>query len=124
VALCFASLRAPHDRFVIHPRLPRRSSSPLSLCRFLKIQKTTRLVAGLAEFDNLILCQITSKTYASKRAVLIEDSDFTSGGLDLNSYVRPDKIFIIEKPVIEKKVGSLEKSKLKLVRSEIRAIFN
>lgn len=36
----------------------------------------TVLVLAKAEFDNLILCQITSKPYTRKSAIKIESTDF------------------------------------------------
>jgi mRNA interferase MazF len=97
---------------------------PFPHADFSRFKKRPALVAGLAEFDNLILCQITSKTYTSKRAIRLDNSDFTIGGLDLSSYIRPDKIFTAEQPIIEKKVGSLENNKLETVRAAIRNIFS
>lgn len=97
---------------------------PFPYADFSRFKRRPALIAGIAEFDNLILCQITSKSYSSKKAVRITNDDFNSGGLDLDSYVRPDKIFTIEKSIIERKVGSLEKLRLDLVRTEVRKLFN
>jgi len=60
----------------------------------LKGQKVRpALVLACAEFDNLILCQITSKTYTSKITIKLTNHDFESGNLPVTSYVRPDKLF-------------------------------
>ena len=91
---------------------------------FSRFKKRPALVAGLAEFNNLILCQITSKSYTSKRAISLDSQDFVDGELGISSYVRPDKIFTVEKSIIEKRIGSLENDKLSAVRIAVRDIFD
>jgi mRNA interferase MazF len=81
------------------------------------------LVIGKAEFNNLILCQITSKQGASKIAIKLVDGDFQNGSLNRVSYARPDKIFTAEPSIIEKHVGSLSDDSCGKVRSAVRAIF-
>lgn len=56
------------------------------------------LVLAKKEFDNLILCQITSKPYTSQRAIAITNSDFSRLGLPLESFVRIDKLFTANQP--------------------------
>src|SRR3990167_3127824 len=65
------------------------------------------LVLANAEFDNLILCQITSKSYTSKIAICIKSKDFTNGNLPVVSYVRPDKLFTADTTIIKNTVGHL-----------------
>jgi mRNA interferase MazF len=91
---------------------------------FSKFKKRPALVVGKAEFNNLILCQITSKADTSKTAVQLNDVDFVNGSLNLTSYVRPDKLFTIEQSVIEEKIGLLADSKIKLVRLNISKLFS
>lgn len=81
------------------------------------------VIVGKAEFKNLILCQITSKSGTSAIAIKIEDSDFEDGGLNRVSYVRPDKIFTAEPSIIEKRVGMLSAESCRKVRSVVRALF-
>src|SRR5579884_3258829 len=71
------------------------------------------LVVGLAEFDNFITCQITSKSNSSKRSISLSDNEFKTGSLKVDSYIRPDKLFTIEKSVVHTKAGSLKDSKTK-----------
>ena len=81
------------------------------------------LVVAKAEFDNLILCQITSKPYSSKIAVPIEKKDFQSGQLPLTSYVRPDKIFTADQSIISTTVGDLKPAVLKNILHNVTALF-
>ena len=82
------------------------------------------LVIGNAEFNNLILCQITSKSNTSKTAITLSNKDFISGGLNLKSYIRPDKLFTVEQSLMTGSVGKLNSSKLKEVRSTVQALFD
>lgn len=91
---------------------------------FSRFKKRPALVIGIAEFDNLILCQITSKAETSKRAIPLADKDFVSGGLNLDSFIRPDKIFTIEKTVIENNVGRLNAAKIEQVKLQVRRLFS
>ena len=81
------------------------------------------LVVAKAEFDNLILCQITSRPYSSKRAFVIEDADFTKGKLPIRSYVRPDKLFTADPIIIEKVAGSLNGKVISDILSQVQDLF-
>lgn len=69
------------------------------------------LVIGLAERSDLILCQITSRPYASKLAVRIETTDFVSGGLPVTSFARPDKLFTADQSILVRKAARVKKDK-------------
>ena len=97
---------------------------PFPYADFSKFKKRPALVVGLAEFDNLILCQITSKAETSKTAIQLLDVDFLKGSLSLISYVRPDKLFTIEQSVIEGQIGLLKDSKIKFIRSSVKQLFS
>lgn len=96
---------------------------PFPYADFTKFKKRPALLIGLAEFNNLILCQITSKAETSKRAIPLQDIDFESGGLHLDSYVRFDKLFTIEQSILEGIVGSLKTKNTKHVQAKVREIF-
>jgi mRNA interferase MazF len=81
------------------------------------------VVVANAEFDNLIVCQVTSQRATSKRAVKMDDSSFSNGTLRIVSYARPDKLFTIEQTVVQKKVAKLNTSTQKLLSGRIRALF-
>jgi len=82
------------------------------------------LVLSKAEFDNLILCQITSKPYSSKLAIRIDRNSFKRGKLPIVSYVRPDKLFTADAIIIRKTAGQLTLSKTNLILKSVRKIFS
>lgn len=82
------------------------------------------LILARAEFDNLILCQITSKPYSSKMAIELKNSDFDNGGLPITSYIRPDKVFTAEPSIIIRSAGKLNSNKKNEVLTKVRKMFS
>jgi mRNA interferase MazF len=81
------------------------------------------LVLANVEFDNIILCQITSKPYSSKTAIRIEESDCTDGTLPVVSFVRPDKLFTADSSIIKKSLGKLRIKKRDKILQKVRKLF-
>lgn len=81
------------------------------------------LVLANVEFDNLILCQITSKSYTSKTAIRIKPDDFSRGNLPIISYIRPDKLFTADTTIIKDTVGNLTSATRNKVLRRARGLF-
>jgi mRNA interferase MazF len=81
------------------------------------------LVLANVEFGNLILCQITSKPYSSKTSICIKPSNFTTGGLPVVSYVRPDKLFTADLTIVKGVVGRLNKKTSEAILKSVRSLF-
>ena len=52
-----------------------------------------------------ILCQIASNPYADPGAVLLAEQDFADGGLQRDSYARPNKLFTAHETLFQRAVG-------------------
>ena len=90
----------------------------------LKVQKVRpALVLAHVEFNNLVLCQITSKPYSSKTAIRLESSDFIKGALPVVSFVRPDKLFTADTAIIKDIAGVLTQKKRREIIKKVRNIF-
>ena len=90
----------------------------------LKGQKVRpALVLANVGFDNLILCQITSKPYTSKIAISLKSADFAKGSLPIASFVRPDKLFTADTTIIKKAVGQLTPKSKKAVLQNVCTLF-
>lgn len=90
----------------------------------LKGQKVRpALVLAKVEFDNFILCQITSKLYTSKIAISIKPEDFSEGNLPVTSFVRPDKLFTADPTIIKKVVGQLTPAIRNKILKKVRELF-
>lgn len=81
------------------------------------------LVLAQVEFDNLILCQITSKPYSSKTAIRIDASDFIKGSLPVVSFVRPDKLFTADSSIIKSIAGQLSKKSKDTILQKVSEMF-
>ena len=55
-----------------------------------------------------ILCQVTSRSYADSSAVVLEETDFERGSLQVTSYARPGKLFTASGNLVERIVGVLQ----------------
>lgn len=94
---------------------------PLSNLKGQKVRPA--LVLANVEFNNLILCQITSKPYTSKISICLKSTDFATGGLPVISYVRPDKLFTADTTIIKNTVGQLTTISKKAILKSVCAIF-
>ena len=82
------------------------------------------VIVSIVDFSDLVLCQITSKPYASSMAIKLAKSDFSKGGLPLNSYIRPDKLFTAEASIVSKVYGELTPEKLQQLQARLRGLFS
>lgn len=82
------------------------------------------LVVATAEYNNLILCQITSKKYSSDNAIKLSVEDFEIGKLPFGSYIRPDKIFTADLSIVKKNLGIINEVKLGQVRLKLKYLFD
>ena len=69
--------------------------------------------------DDVILCQITSKTIADSYAISISDSDFATGSLRQDSNIRPNRLFTADSNIILYRVGALTQDKTREVIERI-----
>lgn len=65
--------------------------------------------------DDVILCQITSKTVSDLYAIGLLKTDFMAGGLDQESHIRPNRLFTADSKIILYKAGTLKPEKLNAV---------
>ncbi len=67
----------------------------------------------------LILCQITSRAMADSYAIPLMDDDFNEGGLRLESYIRPNRLFTADSDLILYRVGILKTGKMNEIIDKI-----
>ena len=78
-------------------------------------KKRPALIIGVLEGDDIILCQITSRQRDDRYAIDLNDADFKQGKLDLESYIRPNRIFTADKSIILYIIGSVKEDKIQEV---------
>ncbi len=70
-----------------------------------------------------ILCQITSRPYGDPRSVRLSEDSFDQGGLRIESYVRPGKLFTANQALIVGDVGLLKEAAFNEIISAVIAIL-
>lgn len=87
-------------------------------------KKRPALIMAILDRGDVLLCQITSKLKEDIYAVKLADSDFKHGKLDVESRIRPNRIFTGNKSRILYKIGSIKESKTQDVIKKIMEILN
>jgi len=77
------------------------------------------LVLADAGRGDWVLCQITSNPYADPYAVILEETDFETGSLQVKSYIRPGKLFTASETLVATQVGRLQPASLSGVVDKI-----
>jgi mRNA interferase MazF len=74
--------------------------------------------------DDIIVCQVTSRHKFDSLALPIVESDFVSGSLPADSFVRPNKIFTADKNMILSTAGHLSEEKINEIISVLVSIVS
>ncbi len=92
---------------------------PFPFSDLSQAKRRPALVVANLTGDDLILCQITSQARADSYAVAITNADFSNGGLNQDSNIRPNRLFTADQGIILYKAGQLKAEKLKEVIDKI-----
>jgi mRNA interferase MazF len=74
--------------------------------------------------DDIIVCQITSKSKSDPLALPLGTHDFISGSLPVDSVIRPNKIFTADKNIILSVSGHLSEYKIRDAVNSIITILS
>jgi mRNA interferase MazF len=74
--------------------------------------------------NDVILCQITSQTKSDQYSVVLDASDFESGGLNHPSRIRPNRLFTADSSIILYTTGRVREGKLKEASNAVVSILN
>ena len=77
------------------------------------------LVLATLSGNDVILCQIISRNRNDKLSIPLSLPDFAAGGLPIESYIRPNRIFTADKNIIIRKAGTLKKEKMKIITEAV-----
>lgn len=81
------------------------------------------LVVAELTGDDLVLCQITSQSRSDGYSVPLNSADFERGHLNIDSFIRTNRLFTVEQSVILYSAAKVKTSKLSEVRARIRELF-
>ena len=73
------------------------------------------LVLAVLQGDDLVLCQITSKSIKDNYAIPVDENDFESGSLNQESNIRPNRLFTADNHIILYRIGNIKTIKLNQV---------
>ena len=73
--------------------------------------------------DDLILCQITTRARSDNLSIPLDNRDFERGQLNQASFIRPQRLFTVERRVIIYTVGKLRPAKLQEALAKTRGMF-
>ena len=98
--------------------------APFPFSDLTAAKRRPALVVAALTGDDVILCQITSKSVADSYAISITNSDFTSGGLPQDSNIRPNRLFTADANIILYRAGVLTLNKVQEVVAKIIQIVS
>ena len=82
------------------------------------------VVIGMSDYQNVILCQVTSKSGNGSASVAISSDDLDNAKvLPRLSYVRVNKIFTADPELISKNLGRLNKKSRSRIHTELTKVF-
>ena len=73
--------------------------------------------------DDIITCGITSNLKDSKYSVLIENKNLARGQIPVKSRIKVNKLFTIDKRIVEKSIGAIDKETFDKVKMEFHNLL-
>jgi len=96
---------------------------PFPFSDLTQSKRRPALVISSLEGDDVILCQITSKTVRDVYSLTLDDNDFETGGLKQSSNIRPNRIFTADSHIILYRIGNLKSEKFLKVTDKMVEII-
>ena len=87
-------------------------------------KKRPALILSDITGDDYIMLQITSKNINDTYAIPLVKTDFSSGSLNQDSNIHPNKIFTLDQKIILYKIGHLNNEKLSECMDRICTIIS
>jgi mRNA interferase MazF len=96
---------------------------PFPFSDLTQSKRRPALVLTVLQGNDLILCQITSKSVKDNYAIPIDQNDFASGSLNQESNIRPNRLFTADNQIVLYRIGNIKKIKLDQVINKIIEII-
>lgn len=96
---------------------------PFPFSDLSKSKKRPALVVSTLQGNDVILSQITSVGTDRPYVISLQRADFQTGQLNVDSFVRPNRLFTADTNIIIKSVGVIKKSKLKEIIDDLIKII-
>ncbi len=96
---------------------------PFPFSDLTQAKRRPALVVAVLPGDDLIVCQITSQPSRSPHAIPLHQADFSAGGLNRSSFLRPERLFTADAGIVFYGAGIVATPKLQAVIAAIIAIL-
>lgn len=96
---------------------------PFPFSDLSKNKRRPALVVANLQGDDLILCQITSKSVNDKYSIPLNLNDFIQDTLNQDSNIRPNRLFTADEGIVVYKVGTINDNKMGEVIEKIVRIL-
>lgn len=80
------------------------------------------VVAKLLGID-IIICEITTQPRKDIDAISLKQKDFQKGNLNIDSWIRPNKLLTLETSMVKYRIGKVKQTKIKEVEKKLCKIF-
>ena len=97
---------------------------PFSFSDLSSRKRRPALVVAIASADDIILAQITSRVFSDNYSIELSSNDFSDGGLNVPSNIRPNKLFTANIGIIAYKAGTVKIQKMKDVARVISELVS
>jgi mRNA interferase MazF len=82
-------------------------------------KKRPAVVVASLTGDDVLVCQITSKTVSDHYSVPVTSADFATGKLHHDSNIRPNRLFTADSAIVLYRAGKLTANKMAEVTAKI-----
>ncbi|HAO19497.1 MAG TPA: growth inhibitor PemK [Desulfobacteraceae bacterium] len=93
--------------------------APFPFSDLSSAKKRPVVVIAALDGEDVLVCQITSKSITDNYAVPLTDNDFSTGGLRQVSNIRPNRLFTADGNIILYRAGVLRADKMQEVVEKI-----
>ena len=97
--------------------------TPFPFSDLSSLVKRPALVVANLKGEDLILCQITSRSHPDPYQVTLSQKDFSSGSLNVASFIKPSILFTLRSSIILYRAGKINKNKIREVEEKICGII-
>lgn len=96
---------------------------PFPFTNLRNSKKRPALAVASLKGDDIILCQITSKARHDEYSVALRNHDLETGTLNVESVIRPNRLFTTDSSLILYRLGTLKRSKIREVERALVKIL-
>ena len=82
-------------------------------------KKRPAVVIAQLTGDDVLVCQITSKTISDHYGIAVSSDDFATGKLHQDSNIRPNRLFTADSSIVLYRAGKLTANKMAEVTAKI-----